>query len=66
MPPFDDPNDPNDNGDYAEYETFSDYDDDDYDDDPFEPCENECVMCGRERPLNSEGYCSPCWTIWNS
>lgn len=26
-----------------------------------------CVMCGNEwKSLNSEGYCSSCWTIWKS
>lgn len=31
-----------------------------------EPWDDECVMCGRERRLNQEGYCSSCWAIWNS
>ena len=26
----------------------------------------ECVMCGIERSLNVEGYCSKCWQVWNS
>lgn len=26
----------------------------------------ECRMCGIERKLNSQGYCSKCWTVWNS
>lgn len=26
----------------------------------------ECKMCGCERSLNDEGYCSSCWVIWNS
>jgi len=26
----------------------------------------ECKMCGGERPLNDDGYCSRCWQIWNS
>lgn len=26
-----------------------------------------CVMCGNEwKSLNKDGYCSSCWTIWNS
>ena len=26
-----------------------------------------CTMCGNEwKSLNKEGYCSSCWTIWNS
>lgn len=29
----------------------------------FEP---ECKMCGKDKPLNYEGYCSTCWTVWNS
>lgn len=40
--------------------------DDNPDDDTYEGYDDECVMCGRERMLNSEGYCSMCWTIWNS
>lgn len=28
--------------------------------------DDECKMCGKERNLNNEGYCSPCWQIWNS
>lgn len=31
-----------------------------------EPWDSECVMCGCERKLNNEGYCSSCWQIWNS
>lgn len=28
---------------------------------------NGCKMCGNEyKSLNSEGYCSSCWTVWNS
>lgn len=30
------------------------------------PYESECNMCGKERSLNSEGYCSQCWQVWNS
>jgi len=30
------------------------------------PWDDECVMCGKERQLNLEGYCSQCWQIWNS
>lgn len=26
----------------------------------------ECKMCGKESRTNNEGYCSQCWTIWNS
>ena len=26
--------------------------------------EDECKMCGCERPCNDEGYCSRCWYIW--
>lgn len=26
----------------------------------------ECRMCGKEHPLNSQGRCSSCETIWNS
>jgi len=36
------------------------------DDDDYEPFEDECKMCGKERPLNEQGYCSQCWVIWNS
>jgi len=26
-----------------------------------------CTMCGNEwKSLNRDGYCSSCWTIWNS
>jgi rubrerythrin len=26
-----------------------------------------CKMCGNDwKSLNSAGYCSSCWTIWNS
>lgn len=26
-----------------------------------------CQMCGNEwKSLNAEGYCSSCWTVWNS
>lgn len=28
--------------------------------------EGECNMCGKERPVNDEGYCSSCWQVWNS
>lgn len=28
--------------------------------------DGECVMCGKERPVNDEGYCSSCWQVWNS
>ena len=28
--------------------------------------DEECKMCGKERSLNTEGYCSQCWQIWNS
>lgn len=28
--------------------------------------DGECVMCGKERPVNGEGYCSSCWQVWNS
>jgi len=38
-------------------------DHDNYDDEPFT---QECKMCGKERTLNEEGYCSQCWLIWNS
>lgn len=26
----------------------------------------ECKMCGKERNVNKEGYCSQCWQVWNS
>lgn len=25
----------------------------------------ECRMCGSERLLNHEGYCSRCWEVWS-
>ena len=28
--------------------------------------DDECKMCGKERILNNEGYCSSCWQVWNS
>jgi len=28
--------------------------------------DDECKMCGKERSLNHEGYCSHCWQVWNS
>jgi len=28
--------------------------------------DDECKMCGKDRSLNDEGYCSSCWQIWNS
>lgn len=31
-----------------------------------EPYDSECVMCGKERSLNDEGYCGSCWTVWTS
>lgn len=31
-----------------------------------EPDYPECKMCGKERNVNNEGYCSQCWAIWNS
>jgi len=40
---------------------------DTYEDDmPLEGFDGECNMCGRERFLNDEGYCSFCWQVWNS
>jgi len=27
---------------------------------------SECRMCGSERLLNPDGYCSRCWQVWNS
>ncbi len=27
---------------------------------------DECSMCGKERPLNENGRCSSCETVWNS
>lgn len=28
---------------------------------------NGCVMCGNQwKSLNKKGYCSLCWTVWNS
>lgn len=28
---------------------------------------NGCQMCGNEhKSLNEQGYCSSCWTVWNS
>lgn len=32
----------------------------------YEPPQSECVMCGKERSVNSEGYCGQCWVVWNS
>lgn len=26
----------------------------------------ECKMCGKERKLNTEGYCGECWQVWTS
>jgi len=42
---------------YADIEFFGDYELDEG---------QECNMCGKERSLNDQGYCSQCWTIWNS
>lgn len=28
--------------------------------------ESECSMCGKERCMNTDGYCSQCWQVWNS
>lgn len=25
-----------------------------------------CFMCGMERTVNDEGYCSSCWQVWKS
>lgn len=49
-------------------EDTGDYDPEyDYDDNEVTVVyDTECNMCGRERLCNSEGYCSPCWQVWNS
>lgn len=36
------------------------------DDIEYEDMTSECKMCGKERILNDEGYCSECWQVWNS
>ena len=60
---WDDPED-----DMTDDDSYEYYDDYDYEDtyEEFYADGMECVMCGRERSLNDDGYCSSCWTIWNS